>query len=144
MNISIQKFEFDNTELFCVASSIRNIVFVQEQGVDINIELDGNDNNATHYLLYVEKIPVATARWREYNKCIKLERFAVLKSYRSYGVGGRLLSEIIADVKTMQKEIFLNAQKSAVNFYLKNGFELCGEMFLEADIEHYKMTYVPG
>jgi len=47
------------------------------------------------------------------------------------------------DVLKMGKPIYLNSQISAVRFYERNGFVQEGEMFIEANIEHFKMTYNP-
>ena len=47
----------------------------------------------------------------------------------------------MADVLAFGVEIYLNAQVEAVPFYEKYNFTKVGEMFMEADIEHYKMIY---
>ena len=84
---------------------------------------------------------MATARWRETSNGIKLERFAALKKSRGKGIGTILLKEVIKDVIPLSKLIYLHSQHTAVNLYLKNGFEIIGEAFEEAGIKHFYMEY---
>jgi predicted GNAT family N-acyltransferase len=122
--------------------TLRRTVFVIEQQIDENLEMDDKDDVSFHYLLKVDEKPAATARYRETQEGIKLERFAVLKGFRGRGLGQKVLEKILADVSEYQKIIYLNAQESAVSFYLKNHFEIQGQPFFEAGIRHFKMTYV--
>ncbi|MFH2096677.1 MAG: GNAT family N-acetyltransferase, partial [Bacteroidota bacterium] len=140
-DVRIIAFNFSDTEHFKIAHEIRRIVFVDEQGVDAKLEFDGMDNTSTHYLIFFRDEPVATARWRETEKGIKLERFAVLKEFRQRGFAKIILNEIMKEVLPMGKTIYLNSQTSATGFYKRNGFRIIGEKFEEADIEHYQMIY---
>ncbi|MBT3209311.1 MAG: GNAT family N-acetyltransferase [Bacteroidetes bacterium] len=140
--IEIIKFRFENEKLFAAATNIRSIVFVVEQKVEKKLEFDGLDNISAQYLAFFDDKPVGTARWRETEKGIKLERFAVLKSHRNLKIGQHILDKILEDTKTLGKTIYLHAQIAAFNFYKKNGFVEYGEKFVEADIEHYKMRYL--
>lgn len=141
MLVQIEGFSAENDELLKIAYHIRNVVFVQEQNVDKNIEYDGLDFDATHYLVYVNEKPAATARWRETESGIKLERYAVLKNYRGKGLGGLLLRFMLEEVIPSGKEIYLHAQSAASKFYSCHGFKTEGKKFYEADIEHFKMVY---
>jgi len=138
--INIEKFRFENESFRLMAFAIRTKVFVEEQHVDPKLEYDDFEEEAQHYLVFLNKKPVATARWRETEKGIKLERFAVLKEYRNTGVGAELLKVVVDDVKKTKKAIYLHAQLRAVPFYERHGFIKTGEPFTEANIEHYKMT----
>ncbi|MFH2142985.1 MAG: GNAT family N-acetyltransferase [Bacteroidota bacterium] len=140
-NSRIISFNFSDNDNFKIALEIRNEVFVSEQNVDPNLEFDGFDQVSTHYLAIYKNIPVATARWRETDEGIKLERFAVLKDNRNKGFAKILLDQIIKDVSFRKKKIYLNSQTYVVGFYEKFGFEKIGDIFLEANIEHYKMIY---
>lgn len=122
------------------ALAIRFEVFVSGLQVDPTLEYEHEDE-AHHYLLFHENKPVATARWRETENGIKLERFATLDGYRSMGFGSQLLQEILADVKGMSKKIYLHAQLGAVRFYEKHGFVKEGGIFYEANIGHYMMIF---
>ena len=70
-----------------IAFSIRKNVFVEEQKVSEDIERDKFEYEANHALAFVGDKPVGTARWRQTQKGVKLERFAVLPEFRSCGVG---------------------------------------------------------
>jgi predicted GNAT family N-acyltransferase len=140
--IEIKRFTAGDKSIADEAFSIRRKVFVEEQGVDQNLEYD-NEESANHYLLLLAGKPIATARWRETGKGIKLERFAVLPPFRNRGFGEIILDEVLKDVKPLGKTIYLHSQAKAVHFYERNGFVKEGEMFVEAGIEHYYMKY-PG
>ena len=119
---------------------IRKTVFVEEQGVDAALEYD-HEEEARHYLLFLGEKPIATARWRETEKGIKLERFAVLPQFRNRGIGDVILKEVLKDVSLSGKMIYLHSQIRAVTFYQRNGFYKVGEQFTEAGIEHVFMKY---
>jgi predicted GNAT family N-acyltransferase len=136
--IEVKRFSTDDKDLAELAFSIRRKVFVVEQGVDPNLEYDKEDQ-ANHYLLLLAGRPIATARWRETEKGIKLERFAVLPEFRNRGFGEIILAEVLEDVRSMEKTVYLHSQARAVPFYERNGFFKEGEMFVEAGIEHYYM-----
>lgn len=121
------------------ANQIRQRVFVDEQNVDPLLEYDNYETIATHYLLSVEGEAVATARWRETPKGIKLERFATLDAYRNRGLGDILLEQVLKDTRPSGKMIYLHSQLRAIPFYKRHGFITKGEQFSEADIEHFEM-----
>jgi len=141
VNIKIEVFTSEKPALLKDAFRIRNKVFVEEQNVDKYLEYDGLDDEAVHYLLVYNDKPVATARWREINEGIKLERFAVLKSHRGKALASLILKLMLEEVIPSKKKIFLNAQAEAEKFYEIHGFKRVGKKFVEADIEHYKMEY---
>ena len=118
--------------------SIRKIVFIKELNIPEHMEIDDNEDLATYVLAKVEGKNVGTARWRETNSGIKLERFAVLNEYRSYGVGTAMTKFILKQLD-QSKLIYLNAQESAISFYEKLGFDSVGPKFNEVGIAHQKM-----
>jgi len=140
--LSILRFDYSDKKLFEKSLIIRTMVFVKEMGIAPNLEYDGFDIDAHHYLLIENSEAVATARCRETSKGIKLERFAVLKEKRRKGLGDLLLKEVLIDVKDLSKTIYLHSQHTAVNMYLKNSFEIIGEPFEEAGIKHFYMEYI--
>jgi len=122
-----------------LAFEIRQKVFVDEQKVSREEEYDQFEDSSTHYLVFANGKPVGTARWRKTPKGIKLERFAVLKEYRNSGAGTAILDKVLEDVTRLNEKIYLHAQITAINFYLKAGFVTEGDEFVEANIRHYKM-----
>ena len=138
--IEIVSFSIDDRpDLTKQASQIRQEVFVEEQNVDPALEYDEHEKSALHYLLSVEGMPVATARWRETSKGIKLERFATLVPHRNKGLGAILLEDIMDDILPLGKKIYLHSQLKAIPFYERHGFKKIGEQFSEADIDHFEM-----
>ena len=123
-----------------IANEIRRTVFVVEQQVSREEEYDSFEESSIHYLVYVDEEPAGTARWRITKDGIKLERFAVLKEYRNSGAGTAVLKQVLKEVKPLGKKIYLNAQITAINFYLKENFVTEGDEFIEANIRHYKMV----
>ena len=141
MSFQIRKFTLrDEHALARMALTIRTEVFVNEQQVDPGLEYE-HEEECTHYLLFAGGQAVATARWRETSEGIKLERFATLPDHRSKGYGTAILRVILADVIPLGRPVYLHAQLTAERFYLQHGFERVGELFSEANIEHYKMIY---
>ncbi|MBF9222453.1 GNAT family N-acetyltransferase [Hymenobacter ruricola] len=126
------------------AFTIREKVFQEEQGVPAAKEHDVHDRtDARHYLARAaDGTPAGAARWRETENGVKLERFAVLPGFRNQEIGAALLHAVLADVQAELPEavVYLNAQLRAVPFYERHGFKTEGEMFEEANIQHFKMV----
>lgn len=139
--IEVKSALFSDQETCNQIFKIRQEVFVEEQKVDREEEFDGYESSSLHYLGLLDGKAAGTARWRITEKGIKLERFAVLKSFRKNGVAAAVLSKVLADVIPAGHRIYLNAQVSAMGFYEKNGFKKEGPMFVEANIDHFVMTY---
>ncbi|HSD41021.1 MAG TPA: GNAT family N-acetyltransferase [Burkholderiales bacterium] len=121
------------------AQLIREAVFVAEQGVPPEIELDDWDERSEHAVAYdVAGRPVGTGRLLPDGH---IGRMAVLRESRGKGVGGRLLEALIARarVRGMQR-VALNAQTHAAPFYARFGFVVAGEEFMEAGIPHLAMA----
>ena len=137
---SLRKIQASDVD-FLLAQQIRTAVFVQEQGVDASDEYDAFEEVSQHYLVIVDSKAVATARWRFTPNGIKLERFAVLPTYRGEGIGKYLVEKVIEEVQKHAKSIYLHAQIQVVDFYQKLGFEKEGALFEEAGIQHFKMLF---
>jgi len=133
-------FSYSNTDLIKTALAIRKEVFVEEQNIAAELEFDGLDEFANHFLLFSNSEAVATARLRSTEEGLKLERFAVLNKYRGRGYGRKLMQYIMQDGQ-MENSIYFHSQLSAVGFYETIGFRKVGELFYEAGIPHYKMKY---
>jgi len=129
--------------------AIREAVFVQEQEVALAEEFDEFEETSRHFLAYWKAErrppePCGTARWRTTSNGIKLERFAVLASFRGKGVGRALVSTVLSDVFGQQPEpiesVYLHAQVSAMPLYAGFGFKAVGPQFDECGILHSKMV----
>ncbi len=127
------------------AYEIRKEVFVDEQKVPIDEEIDQFEVVSFHFLAITpDDKPCGAARWRVTTEGVKLERFAVLKEFRSQGVGSALVKKVLEDIAEdpglKEKKHYLHAQIDAVPLYQKFGFRKEGDMFEECDIQHYKMV----
>ena len=127
------------------ALAIRHTVFVLGQNVPADLEHDAHDRtDATHYLaLTAAGQPCGAARWRLTEAGVKLERFAVLAEYRNQQAGAALLTAVLRDVQVAHPAalVYLSAQLPAVRFYERHGFAKAGDLFEEAGIGHYKMSW---
>ena len=118
--------------------AIRRKVFVEEQNCPPELEWE-HDDISTHFLATYNDSPAGAARWRKTKNGYKLERFAVLKEFRNYGIGRELVKAVLADLPPDARPVYLNAQITAIDFYLQLGFTKIGEQFEEAGIQHFKM-----
>jgi predicted GNAT family N-acyltransferase len=119
------------------AKRIRFEVFVEEQRVPAEIELDEHDARCVHALAYIEGRTVGTARLLPDGH---IGRMAVLKAWRGKGAGRALLRALIEEARRRgDREVLLSAQVHALGFYRAAGFEPEGAVYEEAGIAHQAM-----
>ena len=118
--------------------AIRREVFVGEQNCPPELEWE-YEEESNHFLATVDGIPAGASRWRKTDKGYKLERFAVLKDFRGYGVGQALVQAVLDDLPQDATYVYMHAQIQAVTLYERFGFVKTGSEFEEAGIRHYKM-----
>ncbi|HEY2524402.1 MAG TPA: GNAT family N-acetyltransferase [Candidatus Binataceae bacterium] len=122
------------------AWALRRRVFIEEQHVPEEIELDADDARAIHALALEGERPVGCGRMLERDGYVKIGRMAVLADRRRAGVGRRLLAFLVERARHSGfKRAVLDAQLHAEGFYLKQGFTPAGEVFEEAGIMHRRM-----
>jgi len=116
---------------------VRDAVFIGEQGISHELEIDGQDESCTHVLVLVDDQSVGTARMTAVGK---VGRVAVLKAFRNRGIG-RMIMQALEGIATAAglTRIYFHAQTSAVPFYLESGYKLTGTEFMEAGIPHVAM-----
>ena len=120
------------------AQHIRELVFILEQDIAPEDEWDDQDPISTHFVVYDADQPIATARLLSNDH---VGRVAVLKEYRSKGIGKLVMQEIIALAKQQQrKELILSSQVHATQFYSGLGFAVQGESYLDCWIPHVDMV----
>jgi predicted GNAT family N-acyltransferase len=121
--------------------NIREKVFIQEQKVTPQLEWDGMDEKAIHFLVFNDKAAIGCARAIVIKDHMQLGRMAVLKEYRGQGIGGALIEKAMTIAKLNQlSAIYISAQCHAINFYKKFGFEVTSDIYLDAEIPHRDMT----
>lgn len=138
--IEIKAFTSADKSLYDKALEIRQQVFIEELSVDPTLEIE-NEESCQFYLVFYDGKPAGTARWRETENGIKLERFALLPEFRNQGTGTILLKRILDDVTPFNKKIYLHSQLNAVRYYERQGFVKSGDIFTEAFIRHYLMIF---
>lgn len=126
------------------ALSVRRAVFIEEQEVPEELEIDEHDaasSGTIHFVAYDGHSPVGASRLRPYAPGVgKVERVAVRKTERGTGLG-RLIMQAMEEVAREHNYAMLklNAQTHAQRFYEKLGYEPHGDVFDEAGIEHIAM-----
>lgn len=137
--IEIHKVK-DNNEMDLV-HEIRREVFINEQGVPEELEMDDLDQEAVHVLAYVDGMPAGCGRMIFNGEYAKIGRVAVKKDIRRTGIGTGLCKLLIAIAEeSCIHNIYINAQLTAVDFYTSLGFVREGDIFSEAGIKHVKMV----
>jgi len=129
------------------AMGVRFRVFVGEQKVPMEEELDETDAAATHVIVVLNRAGqegevVATGRvfYRDEDTAARIGRMAVDIEYRRQGIGGRLLQFLEEESASQGVTTYiLNAQVYVKDFYAAHGYIERGEEFLEADIVHILM-----
>ena len=121
-----------------LASPIRFQVFVREQRVPAEIELDDMDAPSLHAIAFENEKAIGTGRLLPDGH---IGRMAILKEWRRRGIGAAILKALIdAAERRGDREIALSAQLHAVEFYRMHGFEPVGDVYEEAGIPHQAMV----
>lgn len=117
--------------------SVREAVFVREQGVPVELEWDEYDATSLHVLAEVDGDPIGTGRLLPDHQ---IGRMSVLRAWRGRGVGSAILAALIELAAARgSRVVCLNAQTRAQAFYLRHGFIAEGEEFPDAGIPHIRM-----
>jgi predicted GNAT family N-acyltransferase len=140
MNSQIKVVEITDRPQMEQAWAIRRTVFIEEQHVPEEIEMDEDDAHAFHALAVDGNTPVGCGRMVTHDGYVKIGRMAVLSERRGEGIGRSILEYLME--RARQRGIgraVLHAQLTAEGFYLKNGYIPEGELFEEAGITHRLM-----
>ena len=123
------------------AYSVRKIVFIHEQNVPAEEEIDQHEGESTHFVMYKNESPIGAGRFRVLDGYGKVERICVLKEARKSGAGKAIMDEIekFAFTNGLHK-LKLNAQTHAIPFYSGLGYEVVSEEFMDAGIPHKTMV----
>jgi predicted GNAT family N-acyltransferase len=123
------------------ALRVRYAVFVDEQGVPEDLEVDEYEAESLHFVAYdADGEPVGAARLREYEAGVgKVERVAVLESRRDEGWGDALMDAVEDAASEHYDELYLHAQLPAAGFYDHRDYQREGDEFEEAGIPHVAM-----
>jgi len=139
MELTIREARWADPDDRAAITGIRQAVFVVEQEVPVEIELDGSDEACRHWLAFdSEERPIATARLRADGH---IGRIAVLEAWRGKDVGTQIVRRVLRDAAASGlRSVDLDSQVQALAFYEGLGFAARGESFIEAGIPHQNMT----
>jgi predicted GNAT family N-acyltransferase len=126
------------------AFGVRREVFVDEQGVDEELEWDEYDEpgaDATHFVAYDDGAVVGAARLRPDEADVgKVERVVVAADRREEGWGRRIMAAVESTAREQGfSTLKLHAQTRVEEFYESLGYESVGPEFEEAGIPHVAM-----
>lgn len=122
---------------------LRKDVFIIEQGIAIADEWDEYDNDAQHYIAWLEHQAIGCARVILTSPtAAKIGRVAIIKSQRKQGYATLLMQALMQTLQAQGiEQLALDAQLYICDFYSALGFTAEGPVFLDAGIEHRKMHY---
>ncbi len=124
------------------ASALRHAVFAEEQGIAADLMVDDADTDAVHALAFNRfGMAVGSGRLLQGGPGLaKIGRMATHAGVRGAGVGAQVLQALMAAARARgDREVMLNAQASAVPFYLRAGYAADGPIFVEAGVSHQAM-----
>ena len=126
------------------AFEVRREVFVREQGVPEEEEIDAHDRtdaSACHALLVLSGRPAAAGRFfARPDGAVQIGRMAVRAEFRGLGYGRAILDALVDEAKRRgYPRVVLHAQTHARGFYERAGFTAHGPEFLDAGIVHVEM-----
>lgn len=137
------------------ALPVRLTVFVQEQKVPLEMEVDECDPLALHTVVFdPDGLALATGRVvfvrpgdgstftprASDNAVGKIGRVAVLAAHRGRGIGKLVMAALSqAAIEQGVEQLTLHSQLTATGFYEQIGFRRVGKCFEEAGIEHVEM-----
>lgn len=130
----------DWSALSADAKIIRFEVFVEEQKVPAELEMDQMDAVCLHAVVYdAAGVPIGTGRLLPDGH---IGRMAVRKAGRGAGIGSALLKGLMAEARARgDKQVVLSSQSHAAPFYQRHGFTIDGDEFFGAGIAHINMRY---
>jgi predicted GNAT family N-acyltransferase len=133
---------------FAAALAIREIVFIEEQSVPVELERDDEDPTAFHVIGFHRGHAIATGRLLELptpppgetGRWAQIGRMAVLAAHRKQGVGGGVLRALEAEARRRGiGGAMVHSQVHAKGFYERQGYEVVGPVFVEAGMPHVEM-----
>ena len=131
-----------HSDIYKDALKIRYKVFVDEQKVPVDLEIDELESMCMHGVIYDSSKAIATIRIYPLKSTeYKIQRVAVLSDYRSKGVGRLLMQEVENKIKRKNNQrLILDSQNKAIPFYKKLGYKISSSEFMDAGIPHHRMT----
>lgn len=140
MNLIVKRFdELTTKELYEILKA-RAAIFIMEQQINYQ-DMDNIDYDAYHCFYMEDDKVVAYLRAFNAGEENTLQIGRVLTLNHGNGLGKKLMEESIAYLRanTDAQKITMHAQKHAVGFYEKIGFQTIGDEFIEEEVVHITM-----
>jgi len=148
MNLSeLNNIKITKTDDIAACLAIREKVFIKEQNVPIELEIDEYDKpdaECEHYLITDGGVNAGTFRCiHDAPDVIHMQRLCILSEMRGKGYGYAAMSFLKEHYKKLgARKITLDAQCHAIPFYESCGFTCISDIFLDAGIKHRTMECV--
>lgn len=149
-DFTVETCDWSNDRDRTALCAVREEVFVREQNVPPEMEIDDDDPRSVHVLAralddtaigagrLLAEIDMTTEGVS--STAGRIGRMAVLRDWRGRGVGAAMLRLLLEQARTRgMAEARLYAQTGAADFYSKHGFGVSGEDFMDAGILHRPM-----
>lgn len=119
--------------------SIREAVFIREQGIPAAVEWDGKDEGCRHALaLSLQGDAIGCGRMLPDGH---IGHIAVLPQWRKQKVGRAIVEALLDYARAHDyRQISVDAQPQYVTFYRSNGFVEQGEAFMNGGVQRIKMA----
>jgi predicted GNAT family N-acyltransferase len=122
------------------AFRLRHEVFVVEQNVPEDLEVDEDDPTATHFVAIHKGEVVGTLRILFKPEHAKIGRVAVHHDKRGLGIARCMMEAAMDHCRSLGTDRFyLAAQADKLGLYEKLGFTPFGPLFMDAGISHQAM-----
>ncbi|WP_028579576.1 GNAT family N-acetyltransferase [Desulfogranum japonicum] len=133
----------NNADIIAKSQAIRHKVFVIEQGIPLELDLDGLDENCCHALVTVGDLPIATARlFTADGKHAIMARVAVAQEYRHSGIATKVVKALITHAaETNVVSIEIHAHEYLREYYERFGFEFVQEVEIVGGHQLIEMHY---
>lgn len=144
----IQVVPVKNQGDFAAAMAIREVVFIEEQSVPVELERDDEDPTAFHVIAFNRGHAIATGRLLEMavapegetGRWGQIGRMAVLAAQRKHGVGRRVLAALENEARRRGfAGVMVHSQVHAQGFYEREAYAALGPVFVEAGMPHVEM-----
>ncbi len=137
MDLKIEVFSQKNAKYMRTALNLRFEIYTEDLNIDKFQEFDGLDDQATHYLIFVDMLPVGVCRWRKVQNNIIIDRFGIKKEYRGKGYGFLFLKYVIDEVVVSKFDIQILSVEKSIPFLNVLGFK---EIVEEIDLAGIKLV----
>ncbi|WP_127848342.1 GNAT family N-acetyltransferase [Lacticaseibacillus hulanensis] len=131
-----------DSQIHAHSVAIRTAVFVKEQNVPTELEVDEDEGKCVYFVGYNNAgTPMATLRLNPESYGYHVQRVAVMKQARGTGLGREIMQKAIEYAKEHGAEkLVLGAQTHATGFYEGLGFTYTNKPeFMDAGIPHREM-----